>query len=378
MATRDETLQVIDAAHRFYRSQVRNSWVFDVLFARNLADAIQPGQIGYAPPGWTTTTTKLLASGYSEDALIDAGISRRSSRGGLVDALRDRMIFPIRDLDGHICGFTGRASSTTADPRTPKYLNSASTSVYDKSQLLYGLGEAVEEFTAAPAERQPWPVIVEGPLDRWAIIKVARAASLPLVPVATCGTALTTQQLEAIRSVSPRPIVVCYDADKAGNSAALRAWDLIKDAFPREHHRAIVLPTGSDPAQLIEDGRRGELLASLKSPEPLENRAASVRAARAPRDHAIGRFVAARATIEADAAAIPIANVTPWMQHLSGLYDMPVSEVHSLLLDAVAPTTAAEDQRSAFFPGPPGPGTAPCSKAASVATHPTMEHNLER
>src|SRR5437763_898809 len=76
--------------------------------------------LGYAPPGWTRLVDKLRAQ-FPDQALIDAGIARVSSRGSLIDTFRDRVIFGIRQADGTLAGFIGRDLS--GHPGVPKYLN---------------------------------------------------------------------------------------------------------------------------------------------------------------------------------------------------------------------------------------------------------------
>lgn len=349
MPTTPEIQAAIDDAQRFYRSRVRTSWVFETLFSRNLADIIKPAEVGYAPAGWTTTTNHLLKAGHAEDTLAAAGISRRSSRGGLIDLMRDRMMFPIRDSHG-IAGFTGRAAAEAGDD-IPKYLNSPATERYDKTSALYGL----DDKSAQQLRDGAWPIIVEGPLDRWAILKVAEAA-LPLVPLATCGTALTGQHLDALRAITHRPITLCFDGDPAGQAALMRAWDLLKEQMPRSPHRAITLPAGADPAQLVETRQRAQLLSAINHPEPLEQRAATIRASHHQSDHPLAVIAAARTTIEADVHAIPLTHVTPWIVHVANTHRLPVSEVNNMLLDSVSPE---EDHRR-------------------VTTAPTSQHRGQR
>src|SRR6185312_14534092 len=136
------------------------------------ADHLPAGwPLGYAPPGWTRLVDTLRGQ-YSDQALLDAGLARVSSRGSLIDTFRDRVIFPVHhahgDLHGQVAGFIGRDLS--GHPGTPKYLNSRLSSIYVKSELLYGLHEG-RTATRSPATI----VVVEGPLDVLAI--TARTAA---------------------------------------------------------------------------------------------------------------------------------------------------------------------------------------------------------
>lgn len=347
----------LDAAHRYYRSMVRRSWVFDTLFSRNLADVLKPAEVGWAPRGWTSTTLALTKQGFDERVLLAAGISRTNSDGTVVDVLHDRMTFPIRDEEGHIAGFTGRAGPD-ADDRTPKYLNTPATERFRKSALLYGLGESVAELRGDNG-RGTWPVFVEGTLDRWAMLKAIKDTGLPLTPLAPCGTALTAEHLAAVRRHTTKPFVFAFDGDSAGQQAILRAWDeLVKPGFGGQPHRAIELPPGTDPADMVSGHRGADLVAALRSPVPLENRIASIRRDQlhVP-DNPVADVAAVAATITADVDAIPVTNITGWIGHLSNTWGLPAAEVNGLVLESVSPTDFAAQQPdlNAVFPGPPTP-----------------------
>lgn len=150
-------------------------------------------------------------------------------------------MFPIREPDGAIAGFIGRSMST--DPTAPKYLNTAASPTFNKSSLFYGLHEA-----AQAGGRHP--VLVEGPLDA---VALAAADGHDLLPIATSGTALTTQhatQLAAwCRHHNVEP-VIAYDPDPAGCAAALRAGELLRDHGLNRHIAA--LPAGLDPADHLK------------------------------------------------------------------------------------------------------------------------------
>ena len=155
-------------------------------------------------------------------------------------------MFPIREPDGPIAGFIGRSMST--DPTAPKYLNTAASPTFTKSRLFYGLHEA-----AQAGGRHP--VLVEGPLDALAL--AATADGHDLLPIATSGTALTTQhatQLAAwCRHHNVEP-VIAYDPDPAGCAAALRAGELLRDHGLNPPHRR---PTGRARPRRPPESQRG-------------------------------------------------------------------------------------------------------------------------
>lgn len=333
MSTTD-VQNAIDAAQKFYRSRVRNSWVFDALYSRNLADILRPAQVGWAPRGWTTTTTALLRDGHSEQSLLAAGISRHHDDGTLVDVLHDRMTFTIRDWEGNIAGFTGRAAPDAPDS-VPKWLNTPATDRFRKKQLLYG---------AEDLKPGTWPVFVEGTLDRWAIIKATKDSPIPLTPLAPCGTSLTAEHLQHVRAITDKPFVLAFDGDDAGQKATLKAWeDLIRGSYPRESHRAIVLPDGADPADLVAGRRSSTLVDALNHPVPLVERAATIRASHASLDpeHTVQRIMAAQHSIDGDIQAVPLTKIVDWMKHLSTTYGIDMQTVHLAVVDAISPEPSA-------------------------------------
>ena len=118
-----------------------------------------PWKLGYAPASWTALTDHLHERGFTTDELLTAGLAVTTRTGGVVDRFRDRVMLPVRNHDGDLVGFVGRAAPH-AGSDVPKYLNSPRTPVFDKSALLFGLSESHDALTAGAV-----PVIVEGPFD---------------------------------------------------------------------------------------------------------------------------------------------------------------------------------------------------------------------
>jgi DNA primase len=201
--------------------------------------------LGYAPPGWTRLTDKLLAAGFDQEALLAAGLARRSSRGSLIDTFRDRVIFPVHDHHGRLAGFVGRDLSGA--PGAPKYLNSPQTGLYDKGKLLYGLHEANKRNPGATV-----PVLVEGPLDVLAITATGRGN---LCPLALCGTHLTGHHAALISDITSRggePVIIATDSDPAGRAAALTIGQRLRRVGIDT--RIAALPNGADPADYLTAG----------------------------------------------------------------------------------------------------------------------------
>lgn len=201
--------------------------------------------LGYAPPGWTRMVDKLRGR-FDEQALLDAGVARRSSRGSLIDTFRDRVIFGIRDRDGYLAGFIGRDLSGAMG--APKYLNTPQSAIFDKGRLLYGLHEGTQSGSIASQ-----PVVAEGPLDVLAITDCAGAThATGLLPVAACGTGFTDHHAAAIAQTAfegEQPVVVATDADDAGRRAAIHIGEQLRRTGLDV--RVAQLPNGSDPCEYL-------------------------------------------------------------------------------------------------------------------------------
>jgi DNA primase len=244
-ATDTTTLQQLTAAAAaIFTEPPRRKAALTYLRQRGIDTTALPEEwpLGYAPPGWTRLVERLHGA-FSDQALLDAGLAQRSSRGPLIDTFHDRVIFPIHNQDGRVAGFIGRDLS--GSEHAPKYLNSRQSPIFDKGALLYGLHET--ETTNPDAQQ---PVIVEGPLDVLAITTRSRTTGdTDLLPVAACGTAFTVIHARRVAEVAfehRTPAVIAFDADGAGRTAALTAGEHLR--YVGLDVRVAALPTGTDPA----------------------------------------------------------------------------------------------------------------------------------
>ena len=242
----------LDAAHAYWKQQAPTSWVPAYVTGRGL----DPAPFGYAPAGWTTTTDHLTGLGFTRDEQLAAGLIRKSARGTYFDQFRDRAMLPITAPAGAIGGFIGRANPTLTGEqadRTPKYLNSPSTELFNKSELLYGLDQAAVTALLAGAD----VVIVEGPMDAEAVNQAHRqadGATPALVAVAASGTAITERHIHTLQGVAPladRTVVVALDNDKPGQAAAARAHQVFTRAG-LDHVQTIAGLNGKDASELLQ------------------------------------------------------------------------------------------------------------------------------
>ena len=251
MDDRRQLAALTDAAARFFAGEMGCGWAPGYLASRGFGATIwREWGIGYAPATWTALTDHLRGLGFPQPAIEAAGLAKRSARGVLIDVFRDRIMFPVRDLGGTVCGFVGRAPPAAGDT-IPVYLNTPTTSLYRKGSLLFGCYEGQVALAAGAC-----PVIAEGPLDAIAITAAGRRA---YVGVAPCGTALTPAQVTLLAAAARHPagarrlaaVVVAFDADPPGHRAAIRAHALLRDIT--SNPLTAKLPAGTDPAGYFRD-----------------------------------------------------------------------------------------------------------------------------
>lgn len=191
----------------------------------------------------------LVSQGTSVDEGVRAGVLGRGERGEY-DFFRQRITIPIRSPRGETISFGGRIFGDAAEGR-PKYLNGPQSTVYDKSHTLYGLYEA----QAALKQGKP-AVLVEGYFDAIAVHR----CGLPTA-IAPCGTSLTMRHVDELKRRTERSrVVVCLDADKAGQEAAAKA---ILMFLANDVDVGFVVLPDKDPDQMVQAGRADELRGML-------------------------------------------------------------------------------------------------------------------
>ena len=217
-------------------------------------DILSRFRIGYAPAveieGWNYLSGKLTAA--ESKTAVEAGLLVEKENGGTYDRFRDRIVFPISDISGRVCGFGGRI----VGDGQPKYLNSPESPVFSKSKLLLGLYQQKEDI-----RRKNEAVLVEGNFDL--ISLVAGGCTNVVAPL---GTALTREQLRLIKRFAER-VTLLFDGDVAGTKAAARSVPF----FLAEQiaGRVALLPDGHDPDTFIREKGLAELNRLLEKAESL-------------------------------------------------------------------------------------------------------------
>ncbi len=212
----------------------------DYLRSRGISgDIARQFRLGWAPDQWDALANALHVD---EAVLTGTGLGFVNQRGRKQDAMRARLIFPIFDSSGKAIAMGGRIMPGAARPDgTPqaKYKKSPETPIYSKRRTLYALNWAKDDII-----RSGEIIVCEGYTDVIAFF----GAGLPRA-VATCGTALGEEHFRTMRNFAKR-IVLAYDADQAGQSAAASVYQ-----WERQHEVDVAvarMPAGTDPAELAQ------------------------------------------------------------------------------------------------------------------------------
>jgi DNA primase len=262
--------EVLDQAAAFYRQQLKASpRAIGYLKGRGLSgDIAARFGLGFAPPGWRSLAG--VFPRYDDPVLEAAGLVRvrgeaaedghetgaaAEQDGARYDWFRDRVMFPIRGVDGGLIGFGGRV----LDDSKPKYMNSPETAVFSKGRELYGLFEARQAL-----REKGYALVVEGYMD-----VVALAQSGFGNAVATLGTACTAEHVQKLFRFTDK-VVFSFDGDAAGRRAAARALEAaLPHAGDLRSVHFLFLPPEHDPDSYVRERGAEAFDALVKAAVPL-------------------------------------------------------------------------------------------------------------
>ena len=243
---------IYDVVNRLYKNNIKTKYGKDAIKYLNSRkindDIINEFEIGLSFDD-NGVSKLLLKKGYEKSDLIDIGICGESDNF-TYDIFRNRIMFPLYDLDGRTVGFSGRIYNKTDDN---KYVNSKESKVFKKGELLYNYHRAIEY-----AKKSNCIIIVEGFMD------VIRLYTIGIKNVvATMGTAITKSHVNLIRRLS-KNIILCFDGDKAGEKATEREISELEkvDLKPR----IIRLEDDLDPDDYIVKKGKDAFINHLKHP----------------------------------------------------------------------------------------------------------------
>jgi DNA primase len=273
----DRLENTLEQAAGFFRNQLiqtsAGKVALEYLYKRGLKDPIIEGfGYGYAPDSWDAMISFFTNRGVDIGTLQDCGLVSERENGGYYDRFRNRIMIPIRSVEGKMAGFGARI----LDPNDmPKFLNSPQTALFDKGRLLFGLDKARKSIRLLDQA-----VLVEGYLD----VTALHQAGFTNV-VSPMGTALSEDHLRQLKKYTRR-IILALDADAAGEKATLRGLEVARDAmdhntdFVFDIHgllrhenrlqadiRVTTLPEGLDPDEVVNrDPEEWKSIISKASP----------------------------------------------------------------------------------------------------------------
>lgn len=224
-------------AARFFHATLlsqRGQSGLNYLRGRALSDrTIRHFGLGFADDDWNSLCNHLKNKGFSEYEIYSANLAfKRKNGNGIYDRFVNRVMFPIIDLRGNVIAFGGRIMTD----EKPKYLNTSDTPVFKKSENLFSLNNAKSSGTRTL-------ILCEGYMD---VIALNQAGFTNAV--ATLGTALTNEQAVLMKRYADE-VIICYDADGAGQKATARAIDILRNAgLPI---KILTVPSGKDPDEFI-------------------------------------------------------------------------------------------------------------------------------
>jgi DNA primase len=238
---KERLFQINDAATEYYYHLLSSTKAGEVArsyLARRkvMPETIKEFRLGFSPDAWETIKNYLLGKGYTEKELVEAGLIIEKEEGGSYDRFRNRLLFPICDIQGRVTGFGARV----LDDSLPKYINSPQTPIFDKSSSLYGIDKA-----KSAVRKKNLAIIVEGYMD----VLTAHQHGWQNV-VGSMGTSLTEKQVEGIKRLTNN-VTLALDADLAGEEATLRGKAIL--AYSNIEANVILLPPGKDPDEVIEE-----------------------------------------------------------------------------------------------------------------------------
>lgn len=216
-SVRARLLEVNKEAAKYFYYQLRSEHGkigYQYLKKRELSDeTIKKFGLGFSNAASDDLVRYLKNKGYEDKLLIEAGLASHDEKYGMHDKFWNRVMFPIQDINHRVIGFGGRVMGDAK----PKYLNSPETMIFDKSRNLYGLN-------FARTSRAGNIILCEGYMD---VIAMHQAGFTQAV--ASLGTALTSGQANLLRRYA-NEVILAYDSDGAGVTAALRAIGILKEA----------------------------------------------------------------------------------------------------------------------------------------------------
>lgn len=233
---------ILNESSEFYKFYLHNSdegkIALKYLEDRGIdKEIIDKFNIGLAPSEKDYLNQALNAKNFGVIDQIESGMIRKEKNDSFIDTFRSRIMFPIKDLNNRVVGFSGRIY--LPGDRSPKYINSNENLIFHKSELLYNYSNANEH-----ARRDDYVFVFEGFMDVIAAYKAGVKSA-----VATMGTAFTKQHLKALNALTNK-VILCFDGDQAGINATSKAAAVFSGENKIPY--AVQIPEGLDPDEFLK------------------------------------------------------------------------------------------------------------------------------
>ncbi len=309
----------------------------DYLQSRDLMDAVEPFQLGFAPVAPNACAKWAQKKGYSQPLMEQAGVLLPSDRGGdPYDRFKGRLMFPIHDEQGRIVGFSGRI----LDQSSPaKYVNSPETLLFKKSRILYGLNRARQDMVD---RRQA--IVCEGQID---VIRCQLAGFTNAA--APQGTALTDSHARLLKRYADE-VVLVFDADTAGQNAALRSAELL--LAEGLSVRVASLPEKHDPDSLLREKGEGVFRQYLLDAQSLVSFHLNIQRDRGELDSEAGRLRAIRTLLEIVQNASTAVQREHYLQEAADSLKISMDALRQDMNKLARPSAYRQTRRDEVEPGP--------------------------
>uniref|UniRef100_A0A7V4TIG2 DNA primase n=1 Tax=Candidatus Caldatribacterium saccharofermentans TaxID=1454753 RepID=A0A7V4TIG2_9BACT len=256
---RERLFRLLESANRYYRECLEVGKSEEACRAREylvkkrgLGEGVREVfSLGFSPSLGKELITRLLGEGFSGQEILRVGLGVVTKRGELLDRFRGRITFALHDAQGRIIGFAGRVLGEGE----PKYINSADTPLFTKGRHLYGLFATRDAIV-----RQRFAILVEGYMDCLTLFEYGVKNC-----VASMGTALTREQAGLLRRYTER-VVLCYDADQAGQQATARGMAVLYERGLAVD--IVTLPLSYDPDSFLRENGKEAFLELLGKAQP--------------------------------------------------------------------------------------------------------------
>ncbi|MFA5109456.1 MAG: DNA primase [Patescibacteria group bacterium] len=251
---RNRIMDILELAGKYYAHILHTPTgknILEYLYRRGLSEeTVAAWQLGHSPDAWSNLydflkARPLTGPKYTDEEIFSAGLTVKKNAPaagrGYYDRFRDRVMFPIWDVNNNLIAFTARVNpDKEKTEKMGKYINSPQTKVYDKSRVLFALNKAKNAI-----REQDSVIIVEGQMDA---ITCHQHGFINVV--ASSGTALTAEQVALLKRYTGN-VSLLFDMDNAGQMAADRG---IKECLAQEMNlKVVILPSGKDPDECLKN-----------------------------------------------------------------------------------------------------------------------------